>query len=63
LAADLLSEFEFEIDQLILVPGKGGRFDVEVNGKMVFSKTQAGRHARTGEVVEKVRNILKETTI
>jgi selenoprotein W-related protein len=62
LTADLLNEFEFEIDKLILVPSSGGRFEVEVNGTVVFSKLTAGRHARAGEILESVRNYQKEST-
>jgi len=35
-----------------LVPSSGGIFDVMVDGKMVFSKRAAGRHARPGEIVD-----------
>jgi selT/selW/selH-like putative selenoprotein len=62
LAADLLNEYEFEIDQLNLVPARGGRFEAEVNGVVIFSKTQAGRHARSGEILELFKNHLKEIT-
>jgi selenoprotein W-related protein len=62
LAADLLNEFEFETDKLILIPSNGGRFEVEVNGTVVYSKLQAGRHARAGEIVESVRKYQKEST-
>jgi selenoprotein W-related protein len=32
------------------VPDKGGVFEVEVNGELVFSKKSLGRHAEPGEV-------------
>ena len=35
-----------------LVPSSGGVFDVMVDGKLVFSKRGAGRHARPGEIVD-----------
>ncbi len=38
-----------------LVPSSGGVFDVAVDGRVVFSKHEAGRHARPGEVVDLVR--------
>jgi selenoprotein W-related protein len=34
-----------------LIPSSGGVFDVRVDGKLVFSKKQQGRHAQPGEVV------------
>jgi selenoprotein W-related protein len=62
LAAELLREFELEIEKLVLIPSTGGRFDVEVDGNLIFSKRKKVRHARTGEVAELVRNYLKERT-
>ncbi len=56
---ELLLEFEPEISQLILVPSDGGCFEVEVDGDLVYSKLQTGRHAGPGEVVELVRKKIK----
>jgi len=50
LAADLIREFEPEIESLTLVPSDGGRFEVSVNGKLVYSKLETHRHAEPGEV-------------
>lgn len=55
LTADLLKEFESEIESLELIPSSGGRFEVEVDGDLIFSKAQLGRHAEPGEVVKLVR--------
>jgi selT/selW/selH-like putative selenoprotein len=38
------------------IPASGGVFDVTVDGKLIFSKKLAGRHAEAGEVVR----LLKE---
>ena len=54
-ARELLTEFQHDIIDLRLIPGDRGIFDVEVDGKLVFSKFQAGRHAEPGEVVECVQ--------
>jgi selT/selW/selH-like putative selenoprotein len=35
-----------------LVPSSGGIFDVMVDGRLVFSKRAAGRHAKPGEIVD-----------
>ncbi len=56
---ELLLEFEPEISQLILVPSDEGRFEVEVDGDLVYSQLQTGRHAEPGEVVELVRKKIK----
>jgi selenoprotein W-related protein len=55
LTAELLEQFEPEIEQITLVPSEGGRFEVEVDGVLVFSKLQTGRFADPGEVVGLVR--------
>jgi selT/selW/selH-like putative selenoprotein len=34
-----------------LVPGKPGQFDVEVDGRVVFSKSEAGRFPDHDEVL------------
>jgi selenoprotein W-related protein len=60
LAAELLKDFEPEIEQVSLVPSEGGRFEIEVNGVLIYSKQKLGRHAQPGEVKGLVRNYLKE---
>lgn len=34
-----------------LIPSSGGVFEVKVDGRLVFSKKQLGRHAQPGEVL------------
>lgn len=34
-----------------LVPGRGGVFEVEADGRLVFTKREAGRFPLAGEVV------------
>ena len=60
LAGDLVREFEYEIQTLEILPSDGGRFEVRVNGDLVFSKKQLGRHAEAGEVVGLVRELIKK---
>lgn len=38
------------LDELRLVPGENGIFDVTVDGELVFSKHKAGRFPEPGEV-------------
>ena len=59
LANDLLKEFEYDIENLTMVPSDGGRFEVSVNDKLVYSKLQTHRHAEPGEVVGLVRKVIK----
>jgi selenoprotein W-related protein len=39
-----------------LIPGKGGVFEVTVDGKKVFSKKELGRFPEDGEVVQRIRS-------
>jgi selenoprotein W-related protein len=52
LTEELLNTFEFETTQLTLVPSDGGKFEVTVDGDLIYSKKRIGRHAEPGEVVE-----------
>jgi selenoprotein W-related protein len=53
-----LKEFEFQIDTLTLVPSDGGRFEVSINGDLVYSKLKTGRHAEPGEVLGLVKKLV-----
>jgi selenoprotein W-related protein len=58
LAAELIKEFEPEIESLTLIPSDGGRFEVSVNGKLLYSKLETHRHAEPGEVAGLIRKML-----
>jgi selenoprotein W-related protein len=47
---ELLAKYEDKIESVKLIPSGGGRFEVSVNGKLVYSKVETGRHAEPGEV-------------
>jgi selenoprotein W-related protein len=57
---ELLKDFEPETGNINLVPSDGGRFEVEVNGNLLYSKLQTGRHVETGEVVGLVRKFISQ---
>jgi selenoprotein W-related protein len=54
-AADLLHDYQHVIDELSLVTGSKGVFDVEVDGTLLYSKHETGRHAKPGEVLRRFR--------
>jgi selenoprotein W-related protein len=39
------------------VPSRGGVFEVEVDGQLVFSKKKTGKHADYDEVLASVRGL------
>jgi len=47
------------IEAITLTPSDGGRFEVSVNGKLVFSKLQSKRHAEAGEVVGIIHKLVE----
>jgi selenoprotein W-related protein len=55
-ASDLLSTYQHVIESLTFVTGSKGIFDVEVDGEMLYSKHETGRHAEPGEVLELFRD-------
>lgn len=58
LGNELLKEFEYDIENLTLVPSDGGKFEVTVGDTLVYSKLETKRHAEPGEVVGLVRKAL-----
>jgi selenoprotein W-related protein len=58
--AELLKEFEPEIESVSLSPSDGGRFEVQVNNRLIYSKLQTYRHAEPGEIAGLVRKLLHE---
>jgi selenoprotein W-related protein len=59
LTADLLAQLEPDIESITLVPSDGGRFEVTVNKKLIYSKLKTNRHAEPGEIVGLVRKALQ----
>ncbi len=47
------------IEGITLVPSDGGRFEVTVNGKLIYSKLEAKRHAQPGEVIGLVNQMVE----
>jgi len=47
---DLLTNHQHVIEDVRLVPGGSGIFDVTVNDELIYSKHETGRHADNGEI-------------
>jgi selenoprotein W-related protein len=43
------------IETIELIPASNGRFEVTLDGELIFSKKALGRHAQPGEIVDLVR--------
>ena len=58
LTEELLKHYEHMIETVALVPSDGGRFEVSVNGQLLYSKLEKHRHAEPGEVLGLVRQLV-----
>ncbi len=52
---DLLSTYQHIIGDTTLIHGSKGIFDVIVDGEVLYSKFETGRHAESGEVLQLFR--------
>jgi len=50
LAEEILVEYKKDIASFTLVPSDRGRFELSVNGELIFSKVQEGRFPEYGEI-------------
>ena len=55
LTDELLQGWAPIIETIELIPGSKGRFEVILDGELIFSKADLGRHANPGEVVKIVQ--------
>lgn len=51
LVDELLKDYEHVIESVALIPSDGGKFEVSVNGELVYSKLETKRHAEAGEIL------------
>ena len=56
--AEVLKEYEYKVNSVQLIPSDGGKFEVMVDDKLVYSKLQTGRHVESGEVDKLVGSAL-----
>jgi selenoprotein W-related protein len=55
LTDELLQGWAPVIETIELIPASKGRFEVTLDGELIFSKADLGRHANPGEVAGIVR--------
>jgi selenoprotein W-related protein len=56
LADELLTGWAPIIETIELLPSSKGRFEVTLDGDLIYSKAASGRHAEPGEIAAIVRN-------
>ena len=55
---DLLSNYQHVISSLTLVTGSKGIFDVLVDGEILYSKSETGRHAEPEEILHLFQDLI-----
>jgi selenoprotein W-related protein len=56
LTDELLTGWAPIIETIELIPSSKGRFEVTLDGDLIFSKAALGRHAEPGEIASLVRD-------
>lgn len=54
----ILGRFEHYIDDVTLIPSRGGVFEVMAGDTLVFSKKELERHAEIGEVLDGLEAVI-----
>jgi len=55
LTEKLINEFKNQIKRLVLIPSDGGRFEVSIDGKRIFSKLETGRFPEYQEIRKQIK--------
>jgi len=55
LTEKLITELKTKITRLVLIPSDGGRFEVSIDGKPVFSKLETGRFPEYQEIRKHIK--------
>ena len=56
MAQELLTTFDGELDEVSLMPGSGGVFEVRVNGERIWSRSEDGGFPDIKELKQRVRD-------
>jgi selenoprotein W-related protein len=56
--AAALAEFNKQIKSWTLIPSSGGRFELTVDGDLIYSKLETGRHTDPEEIKKLLRQKL-----
>jgi selenoprotein W-related protein len=58
MAHEILSTFEQEVDELSLLPGSGGFFEIMANGNVIWSRKDMGRFPEITKLKQCVRDAI-----
>jgi selenoprotein W-related protein len=55
--AEMLKTHEMDIQSITLIPSGGGKCEVMVNDRLIYSKLQTDQHPNMGEIEGLLRNM------
>lgn len=55
-----ITDYVSSIDEISLIPADGGKYEIRVNGDLIYSKLETGRHADPPEIIELFEKQMKE---
>ena len=58
MSQELLTTFQSELGEVVLVPGTGGVFEVRIDGTVVWSRAVEGRFPELKELKQRVRDVI-----
>ncbi|MCJ7733146.1 MAG: Rdx family protein [Anaerolineales bacterium] len=53
-------EYQDIISEITLIPSDGGAYEIKVNGDLIYSKLETGRHADPPEILGLFKEYIKE---
>ena len=62
LAKEVIDQWADRLAEIRLVPSSGGRFEVTLDGELIFSKARLERHAEPGELSRLIGDRIGEPT-
>jgi selenoprotein W-related protein len=62
LAAKLLPRFKTEVTRLVMVPSKGGCFELSVGGRKLYSKLQTGQFPDDETLLAELEKVVRART-
>ena len=57
---EIMGTYQHVIEEMILITGDKGVFDVHVDGKLIYSKGETGRQAHEGEVLTALKALVPD---
>lgn len=58
--AKVLADHQRSIKEATLIPSNNGRFEVVVNGELIYSKLETGQHLEEGKMSEMIGQYLAD---